>query len=227
MRTIPTVFLDGHGCFLFSSWLDSILQITAILAGFGKAPQVPSSKEKGRSSFASLQTTKKQAVRSIGWSMISPVYGSRNVSTFGEHFIRGSFLLLMKMKLGLTSYQPQGAVRGGGPPCWCVKAVTVCIFLSSHKAPLLKKMVFHGCVNTVSTSQDDRGGGRGLRMAQHFHSLITFIWGSQLMLYLGHLHFLPMTPWEAKQRLANSPQHSTVEVMKLNVRSNRKGPKRH
>lgn len=73
-------------------------------------------------------------------------------------------------------------------------------------------MVCHGCVNTVSTSQGDRGGGRGLRRAQHFHLLITFIWGSQWMLYLRHLHFLPVTLWEAKQMLTNSSQRSRVEV---------------
>lgn len=69
MRTMPTVFLDGHGCSLFSSWLHSVHLMMAICAGFGKITQVPRSKKKkkGFFFFASLQTTKKQAISSMGW----------------------------------------------------------------------------------------------------------------------------------------------------------------
>lgn len=185
--------------------------------------QVPSRKKGGGLfSLLCLWTTKKASSEKHGL-----VY---DITSVGEQkcvHLRWAFLLLMKIKLGFTSYQSQGTVWRDSPPASCVRPVTVCIFLSSHKTQVLEKMVFHGCVNTVSVPQDDREGRRGVRIAQHFHLLSTFTWGSQLMFYLGHLHFFPMMPWEAKQMLAKSPQCPTVKVMKLSVSSNWNAAKSH
>lgn len=110
-----------------------------------KGTQVSSRGQKAFFSFAWLWTTKK-----AGSEKHRLVYDLTSVGEQKHIHLRWSFLLLMKIKLGLTSYQPQGTVWREGPPFLCVRPVTVCIFLFSHKTQLLEKMVFHGCTNTVS-----------------------------------------------------------------------------
>lgn len=152
--------MEVNGSYL-RIWLENLHRKITRQVGFSRATKVPNKKMLRLPWFTKNPQQTKSMLLACQWCCQSARTGT--LPLFNTDLLKNHFFCWWRLKEGLQVTCPREPSSGqalylnASDSAWLL---LLCIFLSSHKVTVLKKIVSHCYVNIISASQDDREGGK-------------------------------------------------------------------
>lgn len=152
--------MEVNGSYL-RIWLENLHRKITRQVGFSRATKVPNKKMLRLLWFTKNPQQTKSMLLACQWCCQSARTGT--LPLFNTDLLKNHFFCWWRLKEGLQVTCPREPSSGqalylnASDSAWLL---LLCIFLSSHKVTVLKKIVSHCYVNIISASQDDREGGK-------------------------------------------------------------------